>query len=101
SLHHRQLTPFPTRRSSDLYYTWHRLSCLLLEPRSNRVPRAKPSGAQPPSESQEKRAFPAPEMLPSGRPGSTKFSTAWTRCILMRSEEHTSELQSLAYLVCR
>src|SRR6266404_9422467 len=30
-----------------------------------------------------------------------RMSTTWTPALDVRSEEHTSELQSLAYLVCR
>src|SRR4030067_2835552 len=38
----------------------------------------------------------------ASRPLSRSGSSAWTRrTALIRSEEHTSELQSLAYLVCR
>src|ERR1039458_10417109 len=39
--------------------------------------------------------------ISSGRRSSTpaRFSKPWTRC--WRSEEHTSELQSLRHLVCR
>src|ERR1019366_9824610 len=37
-------------------------------------------------------------------PGSTAFSggaASWANCFCTRSEEHTSELQSLTNLVCR
>src|SRR2546425_10691164 len=34
-------------------------------------------------------------------PGRRSTSRAPSRCACARSEEHTSELQSLAYLVCR
>src|SRR2546425_1303859 len=36
------------------------------------------------------------------RPRPTRFAQGpWIRLLTKRSEEHTSELQSLAYLVCR
>src|SRR5687767_15741038 len=39
---------------------------------------------------------------PDGRSGRAERSSGATECHLrQRSEEHTSELQSLAYLVCR
>src|SRR2546425_9021136 len=34
-------------------------------------------------------------------PWSPTVACAWSICLSSRSEEHTSELQSLAYLVCR
>src|SRR3712207_8688835 len=37
----------------------------------------------------------------SGCPWSSASSSAWTSPLLKRSEEHTSELQSRQYLVCR
>src|SRR2546423_10683452 len=48
----------------------------------------------------------APAASPSARPAPRAFSAVWrkaeySRCRTDRSEEHTSELQSLAYLVCR
>src|SRR5205823_6989232 len=41
--------------------------------------------------------------MPSGRKRRRTRATTWTSCSSTptRSEEHTSELQSLAYLVCR
>src|SRR2546425_8405619 len=38
--------------------------------------------------------------LPSTR-GTVRSTRDWGSCRVTRSEEHTSELQSLAYLVCR
>src|SRR2546425_6961958 len=65
-------TPFPTRRSSDL-------RC------SNRNPSTRSRRTVRRANSQD---------LAAGRPpGAPGF--------FFRSEEHTSELQSLAYLVCR
>src|SRR4029079_10019985 len=43
---------------------------------------------------------PASPRWPTNRPPCWRSAGRWPRCI-MRSEEHTSELQSLAYLVCR
>src|SRR3989441_3531329 len=34
-------------------------------------------------------------------PGTTEIRVQWRPRVNLRSEEHTSELQSLAYLVCR
>src|SRR3712207_8488613 len=42
---------------------------------------------------------PAPAVMPS-RPGSAS-GVRHTACTVVRSEEHTSELQSRQYLVCR
>src|SRR2546425_8881329 len=47
---------------------------------------------------------PRPATVPAGLLGRLRFGVAHlvcTGCGLGRSEEHTSELQSLAYLVCR
>src|SRR2546425_8184333 len=40
-------------------------------------------------------------LCPPGRPCPDTKSASWTISERKRSEEHTSELQSLAYLVCR
>src|SRR2546425_8153422 len=45
-----------------------------------------------------------PGLPPCERPTGASTTTTWPRCSTTarkRSEEHTSELQSLAYLVCR
>src|SRR5438876_4539024 len=65
-------TLFPTRRSSDLLGTTHRQGCL------------------------EVHQF---ELLPEPPPARAE-STPWPLW-RMRSEEHTSELQSPVHLVCR
>src|SRR3712207_8548551 len=45
---------------------------------------------------------PAPSPAPSSAPRSTPArSSSWRRSARSRSEEHTSELQSRQYLVCR
>src|SRR3989441_4658500 len=44
--------------------------------------------------------FPVVEKMQRDEEGRKKL-TQWTRYLTVRSEEHTSELQSLAYLVCR
>src|SRR5205823_14394140 len=70
--HHRDLHSFPTRRSSDLGS-----ECL-------HVGRRQRLAADPPV------------------PGLDLFhGDPRHRAHVLRSEEHTSELQSLAYLVCR
>src|SRR2546425_8686492 len=58
--------------------------------RSVRSARSRAGGR--PSSGAPRRAGRAPRTLPPARPESSRES---------RSEEHTSELQSLAYLVCR
>src|SRR2546425_6054901 len=40
-------------------------------------------------------------IFPSGRNVRLNTAPLWPERVLTRSEEHTSELQSLAYLVCR
>src|SRR5687767_15557140 len=69
---HRDLHSFPTRRSSDLLATPPSPSWATIRPSSSASPSTRPS-----------------PMLPAASACSA------------RSEEHTSELQSLAYLVCR
>src|SRR5205823_13633341 len=92
---HRLLHSFPTRRSSDLIFSEQQKSLL------------------------ENYGVPAPNVavIPNGvdvdkyTPGSSAFKQTSQASTLVgylgrvdpekRSEEHTSELQSLAYLVCR
>src|SRR5262245_63785228 len=79
---HRNLPSFPTRRSSDLPAQTREFA--------KRRPRARGNG---------------PQLSTVGsRPSSQEFlactcETRAARC--RRSEEHTSELQSLRHLVCR
>src|SRR5687767_15717137 len=73
---HRDLHPFPTRRSSDLPRRRHRTR--------RRVDRRVGRGDVRP-----------------GAPSLRERALALPRAAGVRSEEHTSELQSLAYLVCR
>src|SRR5687767_15381159 len=75
---HRDLHSFPTRRSSDL----------------SASSRAS-STASPRTTTATCTAATRPSTPPAPRRISAAFSTS------PRSEEHTSELQSLAYLVCR
>src|SRR5687767_15618212 len=70
--YHRDLHSFPTRRSSDLPMA--------------RLPMARRLSPRAHGPDNSLRA------LPPGSPWRAEMS---------RSEEHTSELQSLAYLVCR
>src|SRR5205823_13681913 len=77
---HRDLHSFPTRRSSDLRRRLLRGSLALV----SKTEREECQRAQ--------------------RNDDAQNETPWTRLWLRfawRSEEHTSELQSLAYLVCR
>src|SRR5947209_15719308 len=81
--------PFPTRRSSDLQYMRERRAALGgYLPR--RVVRAKPL------------TLPAGSAYDELKRGSGKQPVATTMAFVrLRSEEHTSELQSRQYLVCR
>src|SRR5205814_10725450 len=79
---------FPTRRSSDLT--------------------APAAPARPSSLSRSKRSRPTISSSNSPRKKARKFCAscvsspnACKRCTVLRSEEHTSELQSLRHLVCR
>src|SRR5205814_9453994 len=72
---HPHLHSFPTRRSSDLARSCSRW------PTSRR---STPGGSRPVTSRTATRATPPPG-----------------RCGRRRSEEHTSELQSLRHLVCR
>src|SRR5205823_8977522 len=93
SPHHRHLHPFPTRRSSDLGVAtapfpgrgpdrpWPHTSTS--HRHIGQAARLQPGRGVPMDAGDHRRAFaPEPRMV-------------------RRSEEHTSELQSLAYLVCR
>src|SRR5205823_14352150 len=92
SVDHRALHSFPTRRSSDLPS--------VAAPRSrcgDRSGRARRRAC--------KRACGPCAVCPTGTAAS-RARTVCARCAACpargsRSEEHTSELQSLAYLVCR
>src|SRR5205823_10030256 len=84
--HPRALPSFPTRRSSDL-------PCAVMRPPLSNAPRR----------SSKSRALAS---IASG--GGSNHRRSRESCVpqlastgLARSEEHTSELQSLAYLVCR
>src|SRR5205823_12680971 len=82
---HPALPPFPTRRSSDLHARV-------------RAPGGAHPGARP-----ARRQPGAVWALPAGaaRHRDPARDRADPRAVHPRSEEHTSELQSLAYLVCR
>src|SRR5205823_12772764 len=93
------LLSFPTRRSSDLA--------------SVRAPAAEATVVQADEFAGEVRSVaellsiaPGVSLHSLGGPGqattlSLRGATADESLVLLRSEEHTSELQSLAYLVCR
>src|SRR5205823_12371337 len=88
---HRNLHSFPTRRSSDLSSVQERTRHKTKARRRKLVfaEQTWTSGAN--SKVHSKRDY----SLSSGLPESKMPK------IRIRSEEHTSELQSLAYLVCR
>src|SRR5687767_15649000 len=82
---HRDLHSFPTRRSSDL-----------------RVAAADGSGLEEARESAPGRGPRcAGSVRPRRRGAARLYAAGVRRRDRARSEEHTSELQSLAYLVCR
>src|SRR5205823_14707392 len=86
SVTHRDLHSFPTRRSSDL--TWFRRTrSRCLATRGRKSP-CQDGGTRP--------------ALPLCCIGLSRRASARRPVpVRLRSEEHTSELQSLAYLVCR
>src|SRR5205823_13592716 len=77
---HPPLHSFPTRRSSDLSHQTNKLVSIQKR-RSSKTPHRNLGLVI------ARKVF-RPKQFPG-------------RCIQTRSEEHTSELQSLAYLVCR
>src|SRR5205823_10936590 len=96
----RSLNSFPTRRSSDLASQWRGASASgdRLPTRNARSPRRTMRAFS----STTRGCASAPltvtaPILPSNRVSAAAGGAAATA----RSEEHTSELQSLAYLVCR
>src|SRR5687767_15325016 len=78
---HRDLHSFPTRRSSDLSSRSSPIVRIMVITRSWRIAVS---------------CFSAAAITRERCPGSVRTA----KCT-PRSEEHTSELQSLAYLVCR
>src|SRR5205823_14182765 len=99
--HLRDLHSFPTRRSSDLkrnlHLSWVRIRCSL-KSRASHMPLLASSSA-----CEGERFFGGALRLFADscwrRP--SRSSEAVATYHNLRSEEHTSELQSLAYLVCR
>src|SRR5205823_11070040 len=92
SSHHRVLHSFPTRRSSDLRAVLHQPphgSLVCAECGGTRFERASALIAH---HGGERALYDRAQRLPV-QPDA--------RRVAARSEEHTSELQSLAYLVCR
>src|SRR5205823_14870787 len=90
--HLLHLHPFPTRRSSDLSS-----SRAGATPRRGAFPTSSPASASKPE------GFTSPLRRPASSAARPASLTAAARKVeeIRRSEEHTSELQSLAYLVCR
>src|SRR5205823_11013168 len=97
SYHLPDLHSFPTRRSSDLKLIKQSLSlflsgCLMLATASGGfAAQADQSSTPPPVQAAQQ----TPEQLQQLVAPIALYPDA------LRSEEHTSELQSLAYLVCR
>src|SRR5205823_13773692 len=96
SAHHLDLHSFPTRRSSDLLnrYFGDGEKCW----RDDSFPNRRKSWLRAASPRRPGALVPA--LSCPRRRRSTRSSRATLRAT-SRSEEHTSELQSLAYLVCR
>src|SRR5205823_9689969 len=93
----RDLHSFPTRRSSDLGRTVRRVPPAV---RDRWLVRGDGGFEVVP----ELRAAVEPRrhnLVLEPPPGEGAFDLVVCRNVLIRSEEHTSELQSLAYLVCR
>src|SRR5205823_12502850 len=95
---HRDLHSFPTRRSSDLRGT----------PKDNNGAEGscQTSGFDWCFESGDCRRAryngrDSGQHTSAAQEGVANETGVGTRCVKARSEEHTSELQSLAYLVCR
>src|SRR5205814_9543693 len=82
------LPPFPTRRSSDLRE----------RPRSALRPRVSPRATSARAH-HSRNVLRAGPSAPAGVPSFEHHRPA--RAAVRRSEEHTSELQSLRHLVCR
>src|SRR5205823_8966985 len=96
---HRDLLSFPTRRSSDL---------TLFAPDGSRAPRSpSPNCTYVFPCSPLRTTYARSDGFASNSVGFSSQRTSFTRTSSAarapdaRSEEHTSELQSLAYRVCR
>src|SRR5205823_13523287 len=87
---HRDLHSFPTRRSSDLALALFSLSCELATVQESESRTVEVSA----SDLEDLLYAWLAELLAISEGERVVFRRA-------RSEEHTSELQSLAYLVCR
>src|SRR5205823_14158929 len=94
SCHHTTLHSFPTRRSSDLEQFVFKTTRVLVDDLAAR--------AEELVNGNKSSRGPARQEAPSRENGIQSGELA-ALCIPARdrSEEHTSELQSLAYLVCR
>src|SRR5205823_14726408 len=92
---HPHLPSFPTRRSSDL------ITCSARPPARTRFPPWCASSSASSAARRGRRLSSSSDACPT--PWSPASAAARTRSASsrIRSEEHTSELQSLAYLVCR
>src|SRR5205823_10013396 len=91
----RDLRPLPTRRSSDLLRTQRRSFRPRLEALDDRI--------VPAQLSQNLQSLGVPQLLADQYEASGQAIRILSNAadFVTRSEEHTSELQSLAYLVCR
>src|SRR5438046_6998588 len=99
SRHLHRLDSFPTRRSSDLVLDGDELAQLFLDARRGAERDAKTSSGLDAFDHR-----PGSELLPTlalGRQIRRCERARDRRAVAVRSEEHTSELQSLTNLVCR
>src|SRR5687767_15684409 len=83
-------TPFPTRRSSDLHSRGLKSTTWSIRSRRAAFIAGPQGGAQASADG-----------APLVRTSTELWWLSRRRSSASRSEEHTSELQSLAYLVCR
>src|SRR5205814_8084724 len=97
SCDHRPLHSFPTRRSSDLANI-----ILLLAPaaRSGRLQFREKIGPFR-NKRRERRGLPSSPFWSRSFQDLVRAAPSGNGPFLTRSEEHTSELQSLRHLVCR
>src|SRR5690606_40368430 len=96
---HPKLPSFPTRRSSDLNRPSGMSGGSSPSP-SPGSPSPSPGSPSPSPGSPSPSPSPSPGS-PSPSPGSPSPSPGSWVSVLLRSEEHTSELQSRENLVCR
>src|SRR5205823_13765775 len=98
--HHPSLHSFPTRRSSDLYFNdYKKWSQTSLDTTMNSL---RAAGLQGQQLNNAQAVLAQLRTMSTGAGGQMQAVEVGNQIAeQQRSEEHTSELQSLAYLVCR